>query len=784
MSASESPRQLALAVQAARDAYRDTTRLIRLLSVLGQPVTHPEELLDRALTVLSEVFFAEVTVVTHLLGTRLVVTGACGLAEDDPAFRDGWPAVGHAAEALRSSDVLARAGDLDPLDLPGSVSRLGIHSAAWIPLLPHTQTGSGGTEDLLMLLRSTAEPFTASDLQVLSSVASRLHLAVEERERSAVIEQLARYGHRLARHVELEPLLDEAVALLRQLTDADRAWVVTVDGDYAQLRAHRGLADADLSGWPRPVGALDASRPVVQPRPYVPTGSSASALSSTAPGTLLQVPVVRDGGLTAVLYAVRERPRPFARDAPETTAIFANYLAVAMVNAELYRTLRTRATHDPLTGLANRALVGQHLEALLSGSGSPGQRPVQVGLLFCDLDRFKAVNDRLGHEAGDELLQQVAARLRTSVRPSDLLARFGGDEFVVVLDRVRDLEEVAEVGRRLTRQLDQELLVRGERVKVSVSIGGVVGTPGQTTASEMLRDADAAMYVAKEQGLGRVEVFDEVASNQALDRLDLRSELAMALDRQQLRVLYQPIVHLDSGRVHAFEALLRWDHPRHGSVSPEVFIPLAEDTDTMVPIGRWVLRQACQQLAAWTERHGPGAVAVSVNLSASQLRHEHLVAETLETVRATRVSPGQLWLEVTEHSYLRHDVSESAAALQGAGVHFALDDFGTSYSSLSYLRRFPIEILKIDRSFVSGLLAREADRSIVKAILAIADSLSLTVVAEGIETEQQRALLWELGCTFGQGHLFSPPLARELATEYLDGSCVTPAPTDQVGTLP
>jgi diguanylate cyclase (GGDEF)-like protein len=731
--------QLARATAAARDAYRDTTRLIRLLSVLGQPAG-TEELVDQTLTVLSEVFFSDIVVVTHRMGDRLLVTGSCGLAEDDPVLREGWGAREAAVEALGSGEVVTRTGCLDA-EVPGSIRPLGIRSAAWIPL-----SAEPGTDNLLILLRRSSHAFTLSEQHVLRSVAARLRLAVEERERTHVIEQLARYGHLLARHLELEPLLDEAVELLCQLTDADKAWVVTVDGGIARLCAHRGLCEQDVARWPRPLGAVDSWRPV--------------ALGE--PGTMLRVPVRRDGALVAALFAARERRSPFAAGAAELTTIFANHLAVAMVNAELYRTLRQRATEDPLTGLANRVLVGQRLEAALDPAAG-----TRVGLLFCDLDRFKAVNDLLGHEAGDELLQQVGQRLRGSVRPADLLARFGGDEFVIVLDAVRDLGEVAEVGQRVSRCLDREFLLRGERVRVSASIGGVLGTPGAITASAMLRDADAAMYVAKGRGLGQVEVFDEAASHRALDRLDLRSELPHALDRGQLEVHYQPIEALGSGRPVAIEALLRWHHPRHGTVPPEVFVPLAEDTGTMVPIGGWVLASACRQLASWRELPGGADLAISINLSAAQLRQTGAADAILGIIRGAGLVPGDVWLEVTEHSYLSPDVTSCADTLSAAGVHFALDDFGTAYSSLSYLQRFPIEILKIDLAFVGGMTYRERDRGIVRAILAIAESLQLTTVGEGIETEQQRAALRALGCQLGQGHLLAPPQPAAGVTKYL-----------------
>jgi diguanylate cyclase (GGDEF)-like protein/PAS domain S-box-containing protein len=425
--------------------------------------------------------------------------------------------------------------------------------------------------------------------------------------------------------------------------------------------------------------------------------------------------------------------------------------------------LRQRATHDPLTGLANRALVGQFLDEALSKHGLL----TDVGLLFCDLDRFKAVNDRLGHEAGDQLLVQVTARLSQCLRPSDLLARFGGDEFVFVLDGVHDLHDVTEVGRRVLRSLDSPFLLGGEWVQVSASVGGVIGVRGETTASDMLRDADAAMYQAKEKGPGLVEVFDEAASNLARDRLDIRSDLLHALDRNQLSVHYQPIWALGTGEISSFEALLRWHHPERGSISPELFIPFAEETGAIVEIGRWVMAQACRQLASWQQRFPGRNLGISVNVSPAQLRRPEVAADLLAAIRDAGVEPADVWLEVTEHSYVHDDVTQWATALRAAGAHFALDDFGTSYCSLAYLKRFPIEGLKIDRSFVWGLGDGTADRSIVRAVLAIADSLDLRVVAEGIETEEQRKILAALGCRVGQGYLLSRPVPAEEATAML-----------------
>ncbi|MEV4533864.1 EAL domain-containing protein [Asanoa sp. NPDC049518] len=746
---------LSRAEGAAAAAYRDTARLIRLLTVIGTP-SSPGRLIDRTLTVLSEVFAADVVCIAEAIDDRLFVTASCGLPEDDPAFTTGWP-VGPTARRVITSGTAAARHAVPVADRPPPLRDVPTTSAAWIPL---SGVGTEFAGDLLVLYRSGGDLFTPADLQVLLSMAYRMYSAVESRERGAAIERLAQAGPGLARHLDVGSLLDEAVVLLRELTGTDSAWVLTVRDDLAEVTAVADNADTGKP-WPRPASELPGWARLSAGEAYV-------GPATTSDDPVLLVPVMRDGTAIAVLAAKGRRARSFGKSSVEVAQVLASYLSVAMANGEHYRRLKARehelqrrASRDPLTGLANRMTAAQRIDEALATS------PTGVaGLLFFDLDKFKAVNDRLGHEAGDELIQQVAQRLRKVVRPGDMLARFGGDEFVLLINGATDLTDLNDMGRRIQVALGDEFPLRGERVEVTASIGAVLGRRGTASASAMLRDADAAMYAAKARGSGRLEIFDDEASHRSIDRLDLRSDLSEALEHGQLSVAYQPMVELKTNTIRSFEALARWRHPERGNVPPDVFIPLAEETGAIVPIGAWVLDQACRQLATWQREFPTERLHMSVNISAVQLERGH--GELLDVIRAAGVDPADIWLEVTEHMDTAEDISSQVSALRGAGVHFALDDFGMSYSSLAYLQRFPVEGLKIDRGFVAAMGGSENNgRGIVRAIMAVADSLSMKAFAEGIETQAQLDALLDLGCGYGQGHLLSPPLPVERATRAL-----------------
>ena len=416
------------------------------------------------------------------------------------------------------------------------------------------------------------------------------------------------------------------------------------------------------------------------------------------------------------------------------------------------------AEHDPLTGLANRVQFVAELERSLDDSGDG----VGPAVLFLDLDRFKEVNDSLGHDVGDLLLVEVARRLISCVGPMGLVGRFGGDEFTVLLREVVDADVVTDLGERIVRSLSIPLELSGSETFITASVGTALRDDSTGEAEDLLRDADAAMYVAKEHGRNRVARFDRSIRDRTVARLDLANELHRALERGQFRVHYQPVIDLGTGDISGFEALVRWAHPVNGIIEPGAFISVAEDTGLIVPIGSVVLNEACRQAAAWTGIGSSSMVAapsMAVNLSARQLMDSTIVDSVTAALAASGLDPDQLVLEITESSLMSdtHVAAEVLGELRALGVHIAVDDFGTGYSSLTYLKRFPVECLKIDRSFVDGLGSDAGDTVIVEALVALARALGIESVAEGVETVIQLEHLRAIGCDRVQGYLFGRP---------------------------
>jgi diguanylate cyclase (GGDEF)-like protein len=446
-------------------------------------------------------------------------------------------------------------------------------------------------------------------------------------------------------------------------------------------------------------------------------------------------------------------------------------VALARIRAQV-----TTRRADPLTGLPNRVLFMDRLERLLANRPSVGSSGFAV--LFLDVDRFKIVNDSLGHVAGDELLLEIAKRLESSLRVSDTVARFegghtvarmGGDEFTILLDGIGDPERAMTIANRLRAAVAQPFHLQGRDVVTTVSVGLVVSADRYQRAEEMVRDADTAMYRAKELGKARCEIFDTSMLAAAEKRLGMESDLRLALERQELEVYYQPIVSLCEARLTGFEALVRWNHPTRGLVLPAEFIPTAEETGLIVPIGTWVLHEACRQLQSW-EQEFPCArgLVVNVNLSARQCTHPDLLPEVRRILADTGVQPSRLKLEITEGVVLENSevVGTVLRELRALGVQLGLDDFGMGYSALSYLHHFPFQTIKIDRSFVSGM-DQGSNTEIIRAIVSLAAGLAMDVTAEGIETADQASRLQELACEFGQGYYFDKPLTRDHARAIL-----------------
>jgi len=428
----------------------------------------------------------------------------------------------------------------------------------------------------------------------------------------------------------------------------------------------------------------------------------------------------------------------------------------------MHEHLAHAAIHDPLTALPNRVLFMDRLHTALSRSHRNG---CHVAVIFMDLDRFKLVNDSLGHEGGDQVLRAVALRIQASVRPSDTVARFGGDEFTILCEDVSDESMAMELATRIAASLDEPLEIGGSELFVTASLGLTLSSYS-IEPQRLLRDADTAMYRAKEQGRAGIELFDERNDTWSSGRLRTCNDLHLALQRDELELHYQPIVDLTTTTLVGAEALVRWQHPTRGLLLPAEFIDLAEDIGLIVPLGRWVLHEACRQAACWRKRRGDAGhevwrQSISINVAPRQLASRDFSSQLAEVLEDTQMDPDGVWLEITESTLLQDpdQTITTLRALRDLGVHLSIDDFGTGYSSLSYLQQLPVECLKIDRTFVNGLGRHPESSAIVKAVIGLADSLGLACIAEGVETPTQAQAVRDLGCVLAQGYLFGRPQA-------------------------
>jgi diguanylate cyclase (GGDEF)-like protein len=617
----------------------------------------------------------------------------------------------------------------------------------------------------LLVARAGEEDFSAEERDLLRGMARVLVLTLRMLARQQLLECLSELQRMIVRRAEPRELLQTVVDGTAALIGDDVASLQLLDPQQPEtgvLVASIGFDDAlHAQVERRRIGEGLGGRAIAEDR-LVVFGAGADdvrAVPATPDGGVqaaMAAPVREEGrAVGSLVVASRRAGRRYTSEDEEILLAFAEHASLALTDAKMVATTLHQAFHDPLTDLPNRALFADRLDHALRRTQRSGE---MLAVLFLDIDRFKIVNDSMGHAAGDELLREVGARLLASIRPGDTAARFGGDEFAILLEDIASCEDAENVAVRIMHALGSPLRVAERDVYVTVSIGISMEA---ATSDDAIRDADLAMYRAKAQGKGRFAIFEPDMHAAVVERAGLEADLQRVVERDELMLHYQPIIALDSSAIVGVEALVRWCHPERGLVPPNAFIPLAEEIQLMPEIGRWILNAACHQGAIW-QRERP--LRIAVNISVCQLAAARLVGDVASALAISGLSPSSLVLEITETALMR-DVEETIACLtelKALGVLLAVDDFGTGYSSLDYLRRFPIDILKIDKAFIDDLAA--GDAKLARVIIDLGESFDLEVVAEGIEHEEQHRRLLELGCRLGQGFRFARPMpAPELS---------------------
>jgi len=635
--------------------------------------------------------------------------------------------------------------------------------------------------DTHLVLARIDRGFSEDEQQLLHAMGRVLTLSVRMLRRQTLLERLSRIQRSIVHRAALQDVLDGIVGGASELLGDDVAGLRLVEPhnpSQTVLAATSGVPK-DLMETIRRLSvgegvsglAIAENRLVVQ-ESYSRWEGGLPAYRERGLQAAMAAPVHDSGAPVGALSVASFRPgRQYTQTERDVLTAFAEHASLALSDARNFEDAMHQAFHDSLTGLPNRALFLDRLElahARARRSGAP------IAVLFMDLDSFKHVNDRLGHAAGDELLVLVAGRLRRWVRPSDTAARFGGDEFAILLEDLDASNAARLVAQRILDSLRDPFEIQGQEVSVGASIG--IASTASPGSDDLLRNADLAMYRAKGLGKGHYQTFEPGMHVAVLERLELEVDLQNALDRSEMAVHYQPIVELATGEIVAIEALVRWRHPTRGMIQPSEFIPLAEASGEIHRLGAWVLEQAARDAHEWnSDVRADAPVRLDVNLSGRQLQEPTLVGQIAAVLSDSGLPPNQLVLEITE-AVLMQDLEGTVAKLQELkrlGLRLSVDNFGTGYSSLQYLRRFPLDSLKIAKSFVEGVGGAVEDAAVARAIIELGTSFQLSVVAEGIERPEQHTHLAALGCTHGQGFLYSRPLPADQLEQLLKGGRLT-----------
>jgi diguanylate cyclase (GGDEF)-like protein len=634
---------------------------------------------------------------------------------------------------------------------------------------------------ILEVYSPTPQIFSQDQLNFLQAIADFIATAIQRHQTEQILHRRSVILEEIASNADLPAIFWQLCQALETLLPDSRCALIQLDESCQQVTLESSPSLTPYHPEPEPYDLAelpDLYHQVLQQKaPFIwdrsITGDAidpmlAAYVDEAAIATLWVIPFSSQlGQIHGFLSIAHQRSTPLQTAHQTAIQAIAHLATLATENHRNAHKLEKQAMYDGLTGLPNRVFFMKQLSDKLQARQDP------FALLFLDVDHFKLVNDSLGHNAGDELLVAITRRLIPCIRRSDICARLGGDEFAIMLNGVSTVSQAESIAEQIKAVLSLPFKILDREVFASVSIGIAHSDNYYASPAEILRDADIAMYRAKSLGRSRAATFDQTMHANVVDRMQIEMELRRVVDQlfldgtSQLQLYYQPIVSLKSGRVAGFEALIRWMHPERGIISPLDFIPIAEEIGLIIPIGQWVIQEACQQLQRWQTGLDLPDLSMSINVSSRQFLQADFLPMVQQILEYTEISPACLKLEITESVLMEtaSTVIEQLEYLRDLGVRLSLDDFGTGYSSLSYLQQFPINTLKVDRSFVSNL-AEDQDQ-VVQAIVALTDGLDMDAVAEGIETAEQLAHLRLLGCEYGQGYFFSPPMTRENAEQML-----------------